>query len=445
MRKALAAAVVLSLFTLAGCYPFYPLLSIPKTPKQKPLSLPEGKSYKPIALSKVRVKLPRNKIIGTVRYRRPCLSPDKEEFAQARIRWGSGQRRDVTSDDFTDIFREEMRKANFNVLGDPARMFSPSQLPANAELLMGAVIQDIKVNLCRRQSYWDFRILLEERTGEAYVKVKWLLYSALDQKVVFEKNVGGYYSNEEESETNTAFNLYLEAFAASLNNLLADERFMQLAVSRPGASLADKVKSKFYRVDTRGLEANPLPEGLEKARAAVVTVFAGSGHGTGFFISPDGLLLTNYHVAGAVRYATVLMHSGRRVVAEVLAGSPKHDVALLKVGETGLPAFRLNSKEPPVGTEVFAIGSPRLAKMKSTVTRGIVGGYPIVDRERLLQSDVTIYGGNSGGPLLDKSGRVVAITVSALLGSSGEHTGHNFFIPVDTAIRALNLTFPYGR
>jgi S1-C subfamily serine protease len=91
------------------------------------------------------------------------------------------------------------------------------------------------------------------------------------------------------------------------------------------------------------------------------------------------------------------------------------------------------------GETVYAIGTPLDDCLQNTMTKGIVSAERVENGLRLIQSDAGVNHGNSGGPLIDEQGSVVAITVSGILPASMQ-LGLNFFIPIEDAMKALSLT-----
>ena len=157
---------------------------------------------------------------------------------------------------------------------------------------------------------------------------------------------------------------------------------------------------------------------IERAQRSVVQVRSGGrGIGAGVIWAPDGLVMTNHHVvAGGRRNVTVALHDGRTFGAEVVKSSGSLDLALLRLpGEaTNLPAAPIGDSDAlRVGELVYAIGHPWGSV--GAVSAGIVGGVGELrgrDRgssARYVRSDVTLAPGNSGGPLLNARGEVVAI------------------------------------
>ena len=136
------------------------------------------------------------------------------------------------------------------------------------------------------------------------------------------------------------------------------------------------------------------------------------GLGSGFIVSPDGLVLTNAHVVKGASDVTVKLTDRREFRAKVLCTDPTTDVAVLKIDAHNLPTVRLGStRDLQVGEWVLAIGSP--FGFENSVTAGVVSakGRSLPDDSFVpfLQTDVAINPGNSGGPLINMRGEEVGI------------------------------------
>jgi serine protease Do len=146
------------------------------------------------------------------------------------------------------------------------------------------------------------------------------------------------------------------------------------------------------------------------------------GLGSGFFISSDGYILTNYHVIENATEVHVKLMDGREFKAEIVGTDENTDVALLRVDETGLPSLKLGDSEAMrVGDWVVAMGNPH--GLGHTVTQGIVsakgrsiGAGPFDD---FIQTDAAINPGNSGGPLFNLHGEVVGINTAIIASADG--------------------------
>jgi serine protease Do len=177
------------------------------------------------------------------------------------------------------------------------------------------------------------------------------------------------------------------------------------------------------------------------------------GQGSGFVVSPDGMIVTNKHVVQdeGADY-TVIANDGKEYPARVLARDPGNDIAVLKVDAADLHVLALgDSNSLKVGQTVVAIGNS-LGEFSNTVSKGIVSGLRRNvtagsgqgDTERLrdiIQTDAAINPGNSGGPLLDVSGKVIGVNVAMAQGA--ENIG--FALPIDQVKRIIDQVKATGR
>ncbi|HBZ08018.1 MAG TPA: serine peptidase [Massilia sp.] len=169
------------------------------------------------------------------------------------------------------------------------------------------------------------------------------------------------------------------------------------------------------------------------------------GVGSGFIISDDGYVLTNAHVVEGADEVTVTMTDRREFKAKVLGADRRSDVALLKVGATNLPYLRTgDSSKIRVGEWVIAIGSP--FNLDNTVTAGIISAKSrdTGDFLPLIQSDVAVNPGNSGGPLINMRGEVIGIN-SQIATLSGAYNGISFAVPIDEVMRVADQLKKTGR
>ena len=201
-------------------------------------------------------------------------------------------------------------------------------------------------------------------------------------------------------------------------------------------TVPEKISDTLVKIPALSRSVTPLSEGTSALQAAVVTVKIEGAHGSGFFISKDGYLLTNHHVVTENKFVTVKLTTGRQLPGEVVRTNKTRDIALVKVNESGMTALPLRLDLPDVASEVYAVGTPRDEKYSTTITKGIVSAYRTDNDLSLMQSDVAIHPGNSGGPMVDRFGNVVAVSVSGFA-ISGVSTSINFFIPIADALKFL--------
>lgn len=169
------------------------------------------------------------------------------------------------------------------------------------------------------------------------------------------------------------------------------------------------------------------------------------GVGSGFVISSDGYLLTNAHVVDGASDVYVTLRDKREFKAKVVGADKRTDVALLKVEANGLPVLKTGDSDTiRAGEWVLAIGSP--FGLENTVTAGIVSAKSrdTGDYLPLIQTDVAVNPGNSGGPLLNMRGEVIGIN-SQIYSRSGGFMGISFAVPIDEALRVSEQLKTTGR
>jgi serine protease Do len=180
-----------------------------------------------------------------------------------------------------------------------------------------------------------------------------------------------------------------------------------------------------------------------------------SGAGSGFIISEDGYIVTNYHVIDGASSIEVTLYNGESYEAKLIGGEEVADVAVLKIdGISGLtPVVLGDSDQLVVGETVSTIGNA-LGAYSYSQTSGSVSatGRSVTMSDgtvmNMIQTDCTINSGNSGGPLFDQYGRVVGITSAKL--SSGSDTsvatieGMGFAIPLNDVIDIITDYMQYG-
>lgn len=156
--------------------------------------------------------------------------------------------------------------------------------------------------------------------------------------------------------------------------------------------------------------------------------------GSGVIVSPDGIVVSNFHVVGQATEIRVVLNDRREYAADLILGDEESDLAVLRLKDaTDLPSLALrNSDEVQVGDLVLAIGNP--FGVGQTVSSGIVSGLARssveLGRGYFIQTDAAINPGNSGGALVDMQGRLVGIN-TAILTRSGGSNGIGFAIPAN--------------
>ena len=171
------------------------------------------------------------------------------------------------------------------------------------------------------------------------------------------------------------------------------------------------------------------------------------GAGSGVIIAPDGYVLTNSHVVHDAARMDVTLTDGRTFGATLVGEDAATDLAVIRVNASGLPAATLGASATlHVGQLVIAIGNP--LGFQSTVSAGVVSAVGRALRstqgrliENVIQTDVALNPGNSGGPLVDSRARVVGINTAGIAMAQGL----SFAIPIDTAQWVVPQLLARGR
>ena len=149
---------------------------------------------------------------------------------------------------------------------------------------------------------------------------------------------------------------------------------------------------------------------------AVVMIQADNSIGSGFVISSDGYIVTNFHVVKDSKFVNVKMIEENKYISNVsvVKVNPARDLALLKAETNkGLPAVILgNSDNIRIGEQVVAIGNPE--GLENTISDGLVSGIRETDGMKFIQTSVPVTGGSSGGPLVNMQGEVIGVISSGL-------------------------------
>jgi S1-C subfamily serine protease len=175
----------------------------------------------------------------------------------------------------------------------------------------------------------------------------------------------------------------------------------------------------------------------------------GEGAGSGVLITPDGFVLTNNHVVEGSSHLTVTSTEGKSFEAALIGADPATDLAVIRIPQLGgsLPAATLgDSGKLAVGQLVIAIGNP--LGFQSTVSAGVLSALGRSLRsesgrliENVIQTDVALNPGNSGGPLVDSRGLVIGINMAMIYKAQGI----SFAIPVNTARWVVGELVSHGR
>ena len=222
---------------------------------------------------------------------------------------------------------------------------------------------------------------------------------------------------------------------AAPDTISADDQALLDSYSQAVIDVVDRVGPAVVRLAVRN--GDPARPGQSRG-----------GSGSGVIVAPDGLILTNSHVAGAASRIEVTTADGHDLRARLVGDDPDTDLALIRIDEPAtLPSARLgDSKRLKRGQLVIAIGNP--LGFESTVTTGVVSALGRSLRSRngrliddVIQTDAALNPGNSGGPLVSSRGEVVGINTAIIMGAQGIC----FAVAANTASFVLGELVRHGR
>jgi len=282
--------------------------------------------------------------------------------------------------------------------------------------------------------------------GEAYVNLRWVL-KIENGKEIYSRATEGYGNIPQ--FTSDARKAMEDAYKMATRKLLDDADFISILTFNNSQQESEppmrtlKVKtyhtdSVYERFDINQKKSKVLGKNRPDWAKGVFTLITEKGHGSGFAIS-ENLILTNNHVISEEKNVIVKMAqddgSFKAWDGEVIRNSKKRDVALIKIRGELKEYFSVNN-DIKQGDDIFVMGSPIDVSHESTLTKGIIS-HPKRTRDGLsyIQSDANVYGGNSGGPMINFEGNVIGISV---LGNR-EAEGLNLFIPIKDALDYLNI------
>jgi serine protease Do len=341
-------------------------------------------------------------------------------FSRLLVRLDDSDPVGIGSAEFRVRMLERMRAQGFAAVGAEDLVFGKDDTNRAAYVVGGTV----KELACRRTSVdWSCRI-----------GVDWEVLDVARDQVVYKVTARAAVVRQGLQYREQMAGMLVDA---AMDRLLARAAFRRALAAHdaPGPG------------DARSFAAAKLPRCTAGARVAanaddllsrIVVVKTRKGFGSGFFVSPEGLVLTAAHVVEGDRL-TLRTHDGEELWALPVRVDPRQDVALLRTERplSGVRCMPLRLDTAAGGAEVYAVGAPASLALAFSLTRGIVSGYPTVRERRLLQTDAPVSPGNSGGPIVDERGAALGLVSFKAVAESVE--GLAFAVPIPEALGALNL------
>ena len=425
-RLAGVSALILAIIMLGTSAQAAQRRAKPEPPPPPPQFKVDGPT-RPMAMEKIGLTIPASTVLGEFTVHPFCIANSYPIVLADAVK-------DATGRDYISAFMEEAAAAGYQLAGktNSADLFAPGD-QQRPQLIVGAAIVGAKQSGCGQNIFGMINV-----TMDSSITVDWQVFDPLEKKLVFRATKEGAAKLKKQLAADTiASEAALAAFRDSAKALLSDAAFVAaLKAPSPGAAPNSQPQATpSVEIPRVSLRTSAFRDQIPELRHQVVTIFTGDGTGSGFYVA-DGLIVTNHHVIAGHTNVKVRFFGGREIDGSVVTSNQRRDVALVRAPGGGMLGLPLQFERPPVGAPVYVVGSPLGQEQEGTVTAGILSAYRERDGRPYLQSDVAINSGNSGGPMFDEKGNVVAIVVSGI----GElDAGINFFIPIDDALRTLGI------
>lgn len=343
---------------------------------------------------------------------------------QENIRWESTSYMQL--EDYRRMISAELKRMEAEVL-DYDRSGISGQYIADA--IFASEIKDLELN-----SYYD------EDLGN-YIEVKMLN----------EWSLKDYFGNEVYSdEISTTYRLMGQDFEITLKNGFTQSFYKFISQADENDVFSTIVNRRKNQSQQENLSiAKPTYEGSSSIQE-IVRDFGGSvvtvlredgGHGSGFIISKDGLIVTNAHVIADNPNTKVKFNNGLELEVQVRRVDPKLDLALLQVSAgSGFRPIRMKEKdEALLGDDVIVMGTGADISLGQSISRGVISGFRNFNEKKFLQTDAAINPGNSGGPVFNAKGEVIGVATLKVTAEGVDNIA--FAIPSKFIFSSLGLSY----
>ncbi len=453
MRNSSAFKLLLCLaliITLPAC------VNVRKAEYSAPLEEPEDSHPAPIKFTKMKVSLPLGDDIGVMRIN--CLW----DFLSVDGKFLHAPSQKLIDDTFT----LSLEPLGYDIVSALNIDFDEEMIDEfmRGEYKISAKIIDADIDACGTTNGIFKTIISPEYKGKLFLKIEWAVYDNLRKTTVY-KTVTEGYTNLKQSSSEGLEIMISDAFGMAAHNFGTDKHFHDLIFFGKTPPDDWRKSKKKKNTESRPRAFNPMEDviiknpplsktalnnHIDETLEIAVLVQGGIGHGSGFFITNQGHILTNHHVVGnAMRVRIVTANKKEKLIAEVLRVDKKRDVALLKLEkipeDLKIETVPIQTIWPKVSADIYALGAPSSTRMQGTLTKGIISAH----RKKFkvfgvnmdfIQGDVQTIGGNSGGALLDEYGNIIGLSVAGMYQKIGESdSGLNLFIPIEDALKHLDI------
>ena len=267
------------------------------------------------------------------------------------------------------------------------------------------------------------------------LKIKWDLLDFYKKPIysdTINSKSGEFVSFVKSANSNFEKDAIKDAMETGLYTLLNSAKFKSV-MKMEKASIIDTLQSIALKTTKNYVSS------IEQAVQSSVTIRTPKGHGSGFFVSENGYIITNYHVITDTAKLEVILNDGSKLIPIIVRYNKEADLALLKIEKNNIVPFNISeTSSAAMGKEIYVIGTPSAEDLSQTLTKGIISSIrKQANGSKIIQTDASISRGNSGGPLIDKEGKLLGIVNAKLIGIGIE--GISFAMPANEIVKALAI------
>ncbi|WNO11309.1 trypsin-like peptidase domain-containing protein [Teredinibacter sp. KSP-S5-2] len=395
--------------------------SVTRVTKKQPIPYSNGSPSRTLVLSEVTLDIPEANLRNVLMGRVVCGNPVDIFWTQGDLKFD----RHEIGIQFVKTMEENGYMAR---IGDPVR--------EEGELEVVAKFKKVFINRCVKDAS---RKLSQNST---YLNIEWTLIDPLatEEGKTFNSK-GSHHGIDAPAVVNGQAISFDSALDVAVKNLLSDQFFVDEVGSMDDVTISEK------ELESNSLSLNlsyagklgSFKKNVESLKERTVVVKTTGGHGSGVVIAKGGYVLTNAHVVGDENSVTIGIGS-KSLRAELVKKNEARDVALLKIEpSSSLSSVEISQERVSEGDQLYVIGTPLDVSLSHTVTSGVMSAERRMRGMKFIQTDAAINPGNSGGPVFNNKGHLVAIAVSSLMTREGASLNINYLIPIDDALKRLNI------
>lgn len=323
---------------------------------------------------------------------------------------------------FTDALNEIL--VNYKYTDTTNSIFKTNQ---NSSFI-SATIKKINVS-----NVYDYSCKEYINFSESQTEIEWefldIYGQTLYKKII--NSTSGQFATAFYKEASVKESIY-DAITSSFLNFINEKKVRELLTI---------TNEKAVKLPVLNIPTGKTNTTLQDALNSTVTIKTKNGHGSGFVVSNNGYIVTNFHVVANEKENNikVIDNFSNEYDVKIIRKNENFDLALLKIEKQFDKHFKLiDNKNYDVGQDIFVIGTPKTIELGQTITKGIISGERSKNNISYIQIDASVNGGNSGGPLVNKDGVLLGVVNAKLSGIGIEGIG--FSIPAQKIKECLNIS-----